>query len=103
MYSDVYGDLNEKFYSDDDDVVYEDVEDVDSSGDEMAKYYDEIYEIGMAEDFEANVAPGSVYQISVKPHPTRPNLVIISQDNGQQVVVNIEDISSLISALRELA
>lgn len=96
--------LDEADYIDDDDVVVnEDVEDVDSSGDEMAKYYDRVYEAEMTDGFEANVAPGSVYQLSVEPHPTRPNLIILSQDNGQKVVVNVEDINSLINILRELA
>jgi hypothetical protein len=94
--------MDEADYIDDDDIIYEDVEDVDSSGDEMAKYYDEIYEVGTTDDYEFNVAPGSVYQLSVKPHPTRPNLIILSQDNGQKVVVNVEDINSLINILREL-
>jgi hypothetical protein len=94
--------MDEADYIDDDDIIYEDVEDVDSSGDEMAKYYDEIYEVGTTDDYEFNVAPGSVYQLSVKPHPTRPNLIILSQDNGQEVVVNVEDINSLINILREL-
>jgi hypothetical protein len=96
MYSDIYGELNEKFYSDDDDtVMYEDVEDIDSSGDDMAKYYDEIY--------EEEVAPGSFYQISIEPHPMNPGLIILSQDNGQTIVVNREDINALINILRKLA
>jgi hypothetical protein len=64
MYSDVYGDLNEKFYSDDDDVIIEDVEDIDDK-DPTFKDYDSIYEIEKMDDFNANVAPGSVYQLSV--------------------------------------
>ena len=96
MYSDIYGELNEKFYSDDDDtVMYEDVEDIDSSGDEMAKYYDKIY--------EEEVAPGSFYQISIEPHPMKPGLIILSQDNRQTIVVNREDINALINILRKLA
>jgi hypothetical protein len=102
MYSDVYGDLNEKFYSDDDDVIIEDVEDIDDK-DPTFKDYDSIYEIEKMDDFNANVAPGSVYQLSVEPHPLRPNLIIISQDNGQRVVVNVEDINSLIKVLQDLA
>lgn len=91
--------MDEADYIDDDDKIYEDVTDIDSSGDEIAKYYDRVYE----GDFEANVAPGSMYQLSVEPHPTRPNLIILSQDNGQRIVVNVEDIDSLINILRELA
>jgi hypothetical protein len=94
--------MDEADYIDDDDTIHEDVEDVDSSGDEMAKYYDEIYEAGTSGDFEANVAPGSIYQLSVKSHPTRPNLIILSQDNGQKIVVNVEDVNSLINILRKL-
>jgi hypothetical protein len=92
MYSDVYGDLNEKFYLDDDDTIHED------DNNPTFKDYDSIYE-----DFNANVAPGSFYQLSVEPHPTNPKLIILSQDNGQRVVVNVEDINSLINVLRELA
>lgn len=95
VYGDMYSKLNEKLYLDDDDAIHEDVEDVDGAGSTF-KDYDEIYE----GDFEPNVAPGSVYQISVKPINDR--LISISQDNGQQVVVHVEDINQLIKVLQDL-
>jgi hypothetical protein len=97
VYNNLYSNLNEKFYLDDDDIVYEDVEDIDKANDSFEDY-DKIYE----GDFEPNVAPGSFYQISVKPHPTKPQLIIISQDNGQKVIVNVEDVNQLIQVLQDL-
>jgi len=96
MYSDVYGDLNEKFYLDDDDTIHED------DNDPTFKNYDSVYEVEKMDDFNANVGSGE-YELSVKSHPTRPRFLIISQNNGQRVVVDKEDIDSLINILRELA
>jgi hypothetical protein len=83
----------EDFMDDDDNIIIEDVEDVDSSGDEMAKYYDEIYEIN------ANVAPGSRYQIEVKKDG---NFIILTQDNGQEIVVHPEDVRDLVKVILKI-
>jgi hypothetical protein len=85
--------MGEADYIDDDDTIHE------GDNDPTFKDYDRVYE----GDFNANVAPGSFYQLSVEPHPTKPDLIILSQDNGQRVVVSVEDIGSLINILRELA
>jgi hypothetical protein len=83
----------EDFMDDDDNIIIEDVEDVDSSGDEMAKYYDKIYEIN------ANVAPGSRYQIEVKKDG---NFIILTQDNGQEIVVHPEDVRDLVKVILKI-
>jgi hypothetical protein len=83
--------MEEADYIDDDDTIRED------DNDPTFKNYDSVYE-----DFNANVAPGSFYQLSVEPHPTNPKLIILSQDNGQRVVVHKDDIKNLINMLREL-
>jgi len=83
----------EDFMDDDDNTIIEDVEDVDSSGDEMAKYYDEIYEIN------ANVAPGSRYQIEVKKDG---NFMILTQDNGQEIVVHPDDVKDLVKVILKM-
>jgi hypothetical protein len=80
----------EDFMDDDDNTIIEDVEDVDSSGDEMAKYYDEIYEIN------ANVAPGSRYQIEVKKDG---NFIVLTQDNGYEIVVHPDDVKDLVKVI----
>ena len=88
------GSIDEKdFMDDDDNTIIEDVEDVDSSGDEMAKYYDEIYEIN------ANVAPGSRYQIEVKKDG---NFIILTQDNGQEIVVHPDDVRDLVKVILKI-
>jgi hypothetical protein len=88
------GPIDEKdFMDDDDNTIIEDVEDVDSSGDEMAKYYDEIYEIN------ANVAPGSRYQIEVKKDG---NFIILTQDNGQEIVVHPDDVRDLVKVILKI-
>jgi hypothetical protein len=74
----------------DDNTIIEDVEDIDSSGEGMAKYYDEVYEIN------ANVAPGSRYQIEVRKDG---NFIILTQDNGQEIVINPEDVKDLVKII----
>ena len=82
------------FTDEDDDVIIEDVEDIDSSdGGDIAKMYDEIYEIN------ANVAPGSRYQIEVRKDG---NFIILTQDNGQEIVVNPEDIRDLVKVILKI-
>jgi len=83
----------EDFMDDDDNTIIEDVEDVDSSGDGMAKYYDEVYEIN------ANVAPGSRYQIEVRKDG---NFIILTQDNGQEIVINPEDVRDLVKVILKI-
>ena len=90
--------IDEIDYLDDDDDVREGVDDDNTD----FKDYNSVYEVEKTDSFNANVAPGSVYQLSVEPHPTRPNLIILSQDNGQKVVIHVEDINSLINILKEL-
>jgi uncharacterized phage infection (PIP) family protein YhgE len=81
------------FMDDDDNTIIEDVEDVDSSGDEMAKYYDEIYEIN------ANVAPGSRYQIEVSKDG---NFIVLKQDNGYEIVVHPDDVKDLVKVILKM-
>jgi len=83
----------EDFMDDDDNTIIEDVEDVDSSGDGMAKYYGEVYEIN------ANVAPGSRYQIEVRKDG---NFIILTQDNGQEIVINPEDVRDLVKVILKI-
>ena len=105
--------LDEADYLDDDDAVHEGVDDEFTS----FKDYDEVYEdmedspsdtdkyklgeIEQNDGFRANVGSGH-RGLSVKPHPMDPRLLIISQDNGQRVVVEIEDIPELLNVLRGL-
>jgi hypothetical protein len=104
-YKQLYGDareladdkpMEEADYIDDDDTIRED------DNDPTFKDYDSVYEVEKMDDFNANVGSGE-YELSVKSHPTRPRFLIISQNNGQRVVVDKEDIDSLINILRELA
>jgi hypothetical protein len=95
MYSDVYGDLNEKFYLDDDDTIHED------DNNPTFKDYNSIYEVEKMDDFNANVGSGH-RGLSVKLHPMDQRLVLISQDNGQRVIVEVEDIPELLNILRGL-
>lgn len=86
--------LKEEDYIDiDDNTIIEDVEDIDSSGDEMAKMYDEIYEIN------ANVAPGSRYQIEVSKDG---NFIVLTQDNGQEIIVHPDDVKDLVKVILKI-
>jgi hypothetical protein len=93
--------VDEADYIDDDDVIHEDVEDIDDK-DPTFKDYDSIYETEISGEFEANVGSGHL-GISVKPHPMDQRLIIISQDNGQKVVVDVNDVYELINTLKGLA
>ena len=90
--------LDEADFIDDDDIVHEGVDDDNTD----FKDYDSIYELGMADDFEANVGSGH-RGLSVKLHPMDSRFILISQDNGQRVVVSVEDAYELINKLKELA
>jgi len=105
-YSNLYGDareladdkessIDEADYIDDDDTIRED------DNDPTFKDYDSVYEVEKMDDFNANVGSGD-YGLSVKSHPTRPKFIIISQNNGQRVVVDKDDVKNLINMLREL-
>lgn len=84
----------EDFLDDDDNTIIEDVEDVDSSdGGDIAKMYDEIYEIN------ANVAPGSRYQIEVSKDG---NFVVLTQDNGQEIIVHPDDVKDLVKVILKI-
>jgi len=79
----------EDFMDDDDNTIIEDVEDVDSSGDEMAKYYGEIYEIN------ANVGSG-VYEIEVG----KDGIFITLIDNtGNYIKVHPDDVKELVKVI----
>jgi hypothetical protein len=82
----------EDFMDDDDNTIIEDVEDIDDK-DPTFKDYDSIYEIN------ANVAPGSRYQIEVKKDG---NFIILTQDNGQEIVVNPEDVRDLVKVILKI-
>jgi len=58
-------------------------------------------EVEKTDSFNANVGSGE-YELSVKSHPTRPNFIIMSQNNEQRVVVHKDDIKNLINILKEL-
>jgi hypothetical protein len=90
--------IDEADFIDDDDIVHEGVDDDNTD----FKDYDSIYELGMADDFEANVGSGH-RGLSVKLHPMDSRFILISQDNGQRVVVSVEDAYELINKLKELA
>ena len=106
--------MDEADYIDDDDAVHEGVDDDNTD----FKDYDSIYEdmedtspnvnkyklgeIEKNEEFIANVGSGH-HQLSVKPHPMDPRLIILSQDNGQRVVFEVEDVNNLINVLQDLA
>jgi hypothetical protein len=93
--------MEEADYIDDDDAIHEGVKDIDDN-DPTFKDYDSVYEVEKMDDFNANVGSGE-YELSVKSHPTRPKFLIISQNNGQRVVVEVEDIPELLNVLRDLA
>jgi len=59
------------------------------------------YEKGnkLNEDFNPQIAGGSVYAIEVK--PVDKAKVELKQDNGQSIVVHVDDIRSLIKELRK--
>lgn len=88
--------IDEADYIDKDDIIHED------DKNPTFKDYNSVYEVEKTDGFNANVAPGSTYQLSVEPHPTRSSLIILSQDNGQKVVVHVDDINSLIKVLQDL-
>jgi hypothetical protein len=82
------------FTDDDDDIIIEDVEDIDDK-DPTFKDYDNIYEIN------ANVAPGSRYQIEVSKGGKYGNLIVLTQDNGQEIVVHPDDVKDLVKVILE--
>jgi hypothetical protein len=79
------------------DSIYEDMED---SSSDVSKY--KLGEIEMNKEFEANVGSGH-RGLSVKLHPMDPRLIMVSQDNGQRVVVEVEDVPELIEILQGLS
>ena len=105
--------LDEADYIDDDDTVHEGVddeftdfkdydqvyEDMENDSSDVSQY--ELSEIDMMNDFRANVGSGH-RGLSVKLHPMDQRLLMISQDNGQRVVVEVEDIPELLNVLRGL-
>jgi hypothetical protein len=80
----------EDFMDDDDNTIIEDVEDVDSSGDGMAKYYDKVYEI------KANVAPGSSYQIEVGKNGI---YITLEDSTGNYIKVHPDDVKELVKVI----
>ena len=81
----------EDFLDDDDSIIIEDVEDIDDK-DPTFKDYDSIYEIN------ANVAPGSRYQIEVSKDG---NFIVLTQDNGYEIVVHPDDVRDLVKVILE--
>ena len=79
----------EDFLDDDDNTFIEGVDDDNTD----FKDYDSIYEIN------ANVAPGSRYQIEVRKDG---NFIILTQDNGQEIVVNPEDVRDLVKVILKI-
>jgi hypothetical protein len=112
--ADEEGSIDEADYLDDDDEVREGVDDDNTDFNQYDRVYEDMednspdvdkYKLGEVETndrFEANVGSGH-RGLSVKSHPMDPRLVIVSQDNGQKVIVEVEDIPELINILRELA
>jgi hypothetical protein len=77
-------------YMDLDDETF--IEGVDDDNTDF-KDYDEIYEIN------ANVAAGSRYQIEVKKDG---NFIILTQDNGQEIVVHPDDVRDLVKVILKI-
>ena len=106
--------VDEADYIDDDDTVHEGVDDDNTDFKDYDSIYEDMedtspnvdkYELGEIErndEFRANVGSGH-YQLSVKSHPMDPRLIILSQDNGQRVVFEVEDVNNLINVLQDLA
>jgi hypothetical protein len=106
--------VDEADYLDDDDEVHEGVDDDNTDFKDYNSIYEDMedtspnvgkYKLGEIErndEFEANVGSGH-RQVSVKLHPMDSRLIMISQDNGQRVVVEVEDVPELINVLRDLA
>jgi hypothetical protein len=84
------GSIDEEDFMDDDDSTF--IEGVDDDNTDF-KDYDSIYEIN------ANVAPGSRYQIEVRKDG---NFIILTQDNGQEIVVNPEDVRDLVKVILKI-
>jgi hypothetical protein len=82
--------IDEEDFMDDDDSTF--IEGVDDDNTDFEDY-DRIYEIN------ANVAPGSRYQIEVKKDG---NFIILTQDNGQEIVVNPEDVRDLVKVILKI-
>jgi hypothetical protein len=82
--------IDEEDFMDDDDSTF--IEGVDDDNTDF-KDYDSIYEIN------ANVAPGSRYQIEVKKDG---NFIILTQDNGQEIVINPEDVRDLVKVILKI-
>ena len=82
--------VREEDFLDDDDNTF--IEGVDDDNTDF-KDYDSIYEIN------ANVAPGSRYQIEVRKDG---NFIILTQDNGQEIVVNPEDVRDLVKVILKI-
>ena len=106
--------VDEADYIDDDDTVHEGVDDDNTDFKDYDSVYEDMedtspnvdkYKLGEIErnnEFRANVGSGH-RGVSVKLHPIDSRLIMISQDNGQRVVVEVEDVPELIEILRGLA
>jgi hypothetical protein len=82
--------IDEEDYIDSDDNTI--IEGVDDDNTDFENY-DRIYEIN------ANVAPGSRYQIEVKKDG---NFIILTQDNGQEIVVHPDDVRDLVKVILKI-
>jgi hypothetical protein len=82
--------LKEMDYTDDDDDTF--IEGVDDDNTDF-KNYDEIYEIN------ANVAPGSRYQIEVSKDG---NFIVLKQDNGYEIIIHPDDVRDLVKVILKI-
>jgi hypothetical protein len=82
--------IDEEDFMDDDDSTF--IEGVDDDNTDFEDY-NRIYEIN------ANVAPGSRYQIEVKKDG---NFIILTQDNGQEIVVHPDDVRDLVKVILKI-
>lgn len=53
------------------------------------------------EDFNPNVAPGSTYAIQISKLPN--GKIVLTQDNGQEIVIHPEDIQDVIKFLQKFS
>lgn len=55
----------------------------------------------LKEDFTPNIASGSTYAIQVSKLPN--GKIVLTQDNGQEIVIHPEDIQDVIKFLQKLS
>lgn len=55
----------------------------------------------LTEDFNPNVAPGSTYAIQIS--KLSNGKIVLTQDNGQEVVIHPEDVQDVIKLLQKFS